>query len=1044
MNYNFLSFLIFSLINFNIAYTQTDQFAKIGAQKYALQKDLLIEPPPPVLSNKILPGGLLKVDAFKYNHQITTKQELQLELDSIKKQYAGFLQSFSPTQKTLRRKLPIETMRWRIETIDDQQNFKHTLEGWGQWEEVKMPHYGPPIGHAVTYYTKEIELNEEMLQLGSLFTCFKGVDYKAEIFFNNVFVGKHEGFFAPFEFNVIKYAHKGKNTLLVKVINEPTTTGSVDEKGVHTVGNKIYAAGGLGYDEPKEGWHICPPAMGIYQDCYLEARATLFVSDVFVRPMTKENKAEVWLEIFNTETSPQNISIDLSLYGENFIDTVFENLSYLATTTHIPGIGDLVKPTDWQKKALPMQYGVNYLKIPIAFNDFKCWEPNSPWLYNLQIKLLDANDHLVDNTYKNFGMRSFEMDTLNIPKGKMFLNGKPIRLRGANSMGFEQNDVKNKNWNQLIDDILLAKLANMNFLRFTQRPVQSEVYDFCDKLGMLNQTDLPLFGGLRVNQFTEAVKQAEEMERLLRSHPSTVVVTYMNERFPNAEGSPQRSFDNSAAIYKVFAAMDQAVLLSNPDRVIKAGDGDYDPPSPGLPDAHCYNTWYNGHALDLGKFYKGYWQLIKPNWLYGCGEFGAEGLDPLNTMLKYYPKIWLPQNENENKIWNANKIAKSQTNTFHYMWYPTQVGLENWINESQDFQAWAMKLVAESFRRDNRNVSAAVHLFIDAWPAGWMKAIMDVDRQPKKAFFTYRNALAPLLPSIRSDRNSFTSGDTAKLEAWISNDQNTLPSNYLIKYEVWVNGKVIVRQTEMADIVSNAAQFQGFIKFLVPDVLNRTVAQVKLGVFNEKDICIQHNTMELQIFPSTKKLNKQFYVFGNEASKSRQMVIDLNGIMATSISKAEVLIVDGPAEYEKNKTAINEFIKNGGKAILNEWPNGDYDIEGNRFNIQSTIMGNYYFANISNEVLTSSSLKSKDFFMWYDKSKDYIQPILYSVIKAPKFKPLATTGLCNFAGEDPAGYLATGAFNYGKGQFIVNTIHLAGRIKENPAGIEFIKTILKK
>jgi len=56
------------------------------------------------------------------------------------------------------------------------------------------------------------------------------------------------------------------------------------------------------------------------------------------------------------------------------------------------------------------------------------------------------------------------------------------------------------------------------------------------------QTDLPLFGGLRVNQFTEAVKQAEEMERLVRSHPSTVVVTYMNERFPNAEGSPQRKF----------------------------------------------------------------------------------------------------------------------------------------------------------------------------------------------------------------------------------------------------------------------------------------------------------------------------------------------------------------------------------------------------------------------------------------------------------------------------------------------------------------------
>ena len=190
--------LSLSLISFNSLNAQTDQFAKIGAQKYELQKDLLIEPPPPVLSNKILPGGLMQGDAFKYNHQISTKQELQLELDSIKKHYADFLKSFSPVQKSLRRQMPIETMNWRIETIDDQQNFKNTLEGKGQWQEVKMPHYGPPVGHAVTYYTKEIILNEDMLSLGSLFTCFKGVDYKAEVYFNNVFVGKHEGFFAPF------------------------------------------------------------------------------------------------------------------------------------------------------------------------------------------------------------------------------------------------------------------------------------------------------------------------------------------------------------------------------------------------------------------------------------------------------------------------------------------------------------------------------------------------------------------------------------------------------------------------------------------------------------------------------------------------------------------------------------------------------------------------------------------------------------------------------------------------------------------------------
>ena len=67
-----------------------------------------------------------------------------------------------------------------------------------------------------------------------------------------------------------------------------------------------------------------------------------------------------------------------------------------------------------------------------------------------------------------------------------------IRLRGANTMGFMQVDVKNKDWDQLIDDILLAKICNLNFLRLTQRPVQPEIYEYCDKLGLMTQTDLPL------------------------------------------------------------------------------------------------------------------------------------------------------------------------------------------------------------------------------------------------------------------------------------------------------------------------------------------------------------------------------------------------------------------------------------------------------------------------------------------------------------------------------------------------------------------------
>jgi hypothetical protein len=67
---------------------------------------------------------------------------------------------------------------------------------------------------------------------------------------------------------------------------------------------------------------------------------------------------------------------------------------------------------------------------------------------------------------------------------------------------------------------------------------------------------------------------------------------------------------------------------------------------------------------------KGYWQWVRPGWNYGCGEFGTEGLDPVKTMLKYYPQDWLPKSLQDE--WFPGKIVQAQTPRLHYMWFPSQ------------------------------------------------------------------------------------------------------------------------------------------------------------------------------------------------------------------------------------------------------------------------------------------------------------------------------------------------------------------------------------
>ena len=1018
-----------------------DKFADIATREYDNRSNLLVVPQPPVLPDISLNVLHDASSVFKPAREISTKEELYTELDKMRKQYEPFMQNLAPATVSTRQQIPLPEFNWRVETQNDIEDFAATLRGEGKWEKVKIPHFGPPLGRAVTYYFKEIDLGKEELSRGTMFICFKGVDYKASVFINGRYCGSHEGFFAPFEFEISKIARIGHNTILVKVENDFPTTTSEDDKNNSVQGEKIYAATGPGYNDPDFGWHHGAAGMGILQDCCLESRSSLHITDIFVRPQTEKSQAEAWVEVSNFDKYPVDTKLKISVYGQNFSETVVEDLVYIPATTIIPGIGDLAKPTDWEKRSLKMGYGSNLLKIPVDMKSFRYWDPQTPWLYQIQVKVFDAKDNLTDMRVQQFGMRSFTMDTVNIPKGRMFLNGKMIRLRGANTMGHEQQCVIRKDWNQLRDDILLAKLCNMNFLRFTQRPVQPEVYDFCDKLGLMNQADLPLFGSMRRTQFAEAVKQVGEMERLVRNHPSAIVDTYINERFPNAEGFPQRSLSTPEEYFRLFTALDQAVLMANPDRVIKAGDGDYDPPSPGLPDNHCYNTWYNGHGLGLGEMYKGYWQQVKPDWLYGCGEFGAEGLDPLNVMQKYYPKGWLPKDSEDDKSWTANRISMAQTQRFHYMWYNSQHSLNDWIEASQAHQAWALKFVTESFRRDSRMVSFAVHLFIDAWPAGWMKSIMDVDRQPKKAYFAYRKALEPLMVSLRSDRSAFYYGEETAIEAWICNDLNTIPAGYQLKYQVEKEGKIIFANKVAAHIVNNSSQFQGFIKWKTPSVSTRSAYTLRVALVNEKGESKYQNKFEFEVFPLQPQSKKKVFVLGKPGGKAEQLVEQAGCLRALSIDKADVILIDDFAKYNGSENKVNELVSLGKTALFIELGAQQYNIVKTNVTVEKTSMGDYYFVSPVTGHPIVKDFKPFDFRFWYDGKKGCIEPILAYTVTAPGWNPVLSSGATDWV-ADKGTVMAAGELKYGKGYFRICEVQLTDRTGFNPTALIFLNRLL--
>ena len=126
----------------------------------------------------------------------------------------------------------------------------------------------------------------------------------------------------------------GVNELKVIVKNDHTMT--LNNTGASAVsGDKIYAATGPGWDDPQVGWHHCPAGMGIYQDVFVEVRERKWISDLFVR-----DGKELWIECFNADYDQKEVAFEVSLYGQNFEKTVFENKEFIPATVIHAGVGD--------------------------------------------------------------------------------------------------------------------------------------------------------------------------------------------------------------------------------------------------------------------------------------------------------------------------------------------------------------------------------------------------------------------------------------------------------------------------------------------------------------------------------------------------------------------------------------------------------------------------------------------------------------------------------------------------------------------------------
>lgn len=976
--------------------TSTDAFLQI-AQRNQTEREGLVEPQPiPFTSDLVY--HLEEANRSVCRTQTpATNAWFQEELERQRKKAQPWLSNHAPKTKSARRTSYLRDFQWRVEEALHPNTLPDALAGTGPWEQVTIPHYGGPIGKATAFYRTSFDF--PALPSGQrLWLRFEGVDYVAKVFFNGNFLGRHEGFFAPFEYEVTPYLYTDQeNILLIQVENDAVIMSNSmwDSKDE---GDKIYAATGPGWDDPNLGWHHCPPGMGIYQNVTLETRPATFISDLFVRPLRKESAVELWVELYADEVWAEEANATLSVFGKNFSSTLLEPETL--TFTGKPGLGR------------------NDYRVRLELPEFRTWSTEEPWLYQLQIQVGDDVQSI------DFGMREFQMETESAPKGRLFLNDKPIRLRGVNTMGHEQQCVMADDPQQLLDDLLIYKMAGINYIRFTQRPVQRKVYAACDALGLLAQADLPLFKNLRRPQFYEAIRQCSEMERFVRRHPSVIISSFINEPFPLVWHHALHRDLGKDELLDFFQAACLAIHHENPDRAIKPVDGDYDPPSPGLPDNHCYSLWYNGHGLPFGKLEAGYWQRVKPGWHYACGEYGGEGLDPVDLMRRRYPTEWLPQNQEEEKAWTPRQIRKAQTGDMYQVFFDRPASLEGWVEASQDFQAWSVSAMTEALRRDPRLVSFALHLGIDAFPSGWMKTIVDCERRPKKAFFTFRDALAPVLPSLRAPRRHWSSNELFQSEVWISNDRPEDLPHLQLATELELDGKIIASGIDrLPKIPACTSIGAAQVRFKLPSIESREHARLRLQILSAgRQEMLGTSTFEFSVFP---QLETTLEIEKLEAALSAitgQPYFEWN---------SDTILVGNLSFTTHTLEDLLHRVQSGATLIFYHLDAGSYDIGADHIEIKPIGMGQLIFASRATGHPCVEGFEPDDFRLWFDDAVGYANTFAEHVILGEGWQPVLMAGHGGF-GEawQPAPVVAEK--QHGKGRLIVCQLQLTGRLQHNP------------
>jgi len=322
---------------------------------------------------------------------------------------------------------------------------------------------------------------------------FGAVDWKADIWVNDVKIGQHSGGFSAFSFDITAALQKGENKLVVKVW-DPTT------KGEQPRGKQAYNPEGIFYT----------PVTGIWQTVWLEPVAEHYIAAVKTTPDIDKSKLNIEVE------TNQTLSDDLLEVR------LYDGATLVATGKSLGG-----------------------LPVEVLVVNQKLWSPENPYLYDMQVSLI-RNGKTVDKVKSYAAMRKFSARKDDKGHMRMQLNNKDYFQLGPLDQGWWPDGLYTAPSDEALKfDIQKTKDFGFNMIRKHVKVEPARWYTHCDQLGIIVWQDMPsggqgpewqpgnYFNGVEAKRSPESEamfrRELKEMMDNLYSYPSIGVWTTFNE-----------------------------------------------------------------------------------------------------------------------------------------------------------------------------------------------------------------------------------------------------------------------------------------------------------------------------------------------------------------------------------------------------------------------------------------------------------------------------------------------------------------------------------